>query len=251
MFCWHELVTAHTAQAAEFYREILGGTVQAFPMPAGEYAVLHVDGAAVAGFQPANAAHPMDAPSQWLSYVAVDDVDATCARATDAGATIVTAPHDMPIGRAAIMRDPQGARLALFRGNPDATDGTNPCGPGAVCWMELETRDVAAASAFYARVLGWTIAEQKMPFGDVHVARVGKEAVCSICQPGAGDTAKHSRWVPYFEIASVDSAAKRIRALGGRECTVPMDLPSLGRWFPAIDSVGAEVALMELERKAP
>lgn len=249
MFCWHELVTTRTQEAAAFYKEMLGGEVAEFPAAGGQYAVLTVDGAAVAGFQPANASHPTDVPSQWLAYVAVADVDATCAKVIAAGGSVATAPHDSPMGRGAFIRDPQGARIGLFCAKPGATDGTNPCGPGAPCWMELLTSDVPAAAAFYATVLGWNIVEQVFPFGTVHVAQAGPTHVCSLFPRPANDRLTHNRWYPYFQVASVDQAHKRVRALGGMEASAVMPLPSIGRWFPAADAVGAEVAFMEFEER--
>lgn len=250
MFCWHELVTPRSEDGAAFYKELFGGQVQSFPMGNGTYSIIHVEDQAVGGVQPHNSEHAMDAASQWLCYVAVPDVDACCARAVANGGTVQLAPHDNPMGRAAIIRDPQGARLAVFRANPGATDGTNPEGVGAVCWVELLTHDVPAAARFYAAVLGWTVDVKHMPFGDVHVGMAGGAPVCSMCARDPKDTQAYARWYPFFQVDNADHATKRIRALGGRESTVPMTLPSVGRWFPGVDAVGAEVAFMELEKPA-
>jgi len=57
-------------------------------------------------------------PSLWIPYVLVRDVDASAAKAESLGAEVTTAPEDIPgIGRYAMLRDPQGARLAVFLPN--------------------------------------------------------------------------------------------------------------------------------------
>ena len=58
-------------------------------------------------------------PPHWMSYVAVDDVDAAAAKAAELGGEIKVPPMDIPgIGRFAVFADPQGAHLSLFKGLP-------------------------------------------------------------------------------------------------------------------------------------
>ena len=55
-----------------------------------------------------------DASAAWATYVAVDDADAVAAAMVDLGATLVAEPEDAgPGGRAATLRDPQGAEIEL------------------------------------------------------------------------------------------------------------------------------------------
>lgn len=51
----------------------------------------------------------------WIPFIAVADVDAQVARAQELGAKVLVAPVDVPQGRASVIRDPQGAALALFQ----------------------------------------------------------------------------------------------------------------------------------------
>ena len=52
-----------------------------------------------------------DGPPQWDVDFWVDDVDATAARAAELGGTVVAGPFDLPIGRRAVLADPQGAHV--------------------------------------------------------------------------------------------------------------------------------------------
>jgi len=59
---------------------------------------------------------PADVPSYWSVYFKVDDVDKTFQKAIGLGAKEMVAPQDYPVGRFAILSDPQGAMFALFLG---------------------------------------------------------------------------------------------------------------------------------------
>jgi predicted enzyme related to lactoylglutathione lyase len=52
-------------------------------------------------------------PEQWMSYIAVDDVDARAAKAVAAGAKIWRPAFDVPeVGRIVLLSDPGGAGIA-------------------------------------------------------------------------------------------------------------------------------------------
>lgn len=57
----------------------------------------------------------------WL----VDSVDAALELMTGQGGELLTAPFDIPVGRAAVVRDPFGDLLVLV----DLSDGSYPIGP--------------------------------------------------------------------------------------------------------------------------
>lgn len=55
-------------------------------------------------------------PAHFMTYVAVDDVDANAKLATELGGGIVRGPMDIPnVGRMAIIQDPTGAMIATFK----------------------------------------------------------------------------------------------------------------------------------------
>jgi predicted enzyme related to lactoylglutathione lyase len=59
-----------------------------------------------------------DAAPHWHVTFAVDDADATAARAAELGGEVVAAPTDMPWVRIAVLRDPQGATFAINKFQP-------------------------------------------------------------------------------------------------------------------------------------
>jgi uncharacterized protein len=116
-FFWNELHTSDPAKALPFYEKVIGFSHRSMDMgPGGFYHILSkggVDRGGVTGHLQGGA------PPHWLPYVAVDEVDATIARARKLGATIPMSPEDIPgIGRFGVLQDPTGAVLAIMRPLP-------------------------------------------------------------------------------------------------------------------------------------
>jgi len=75
----------------------------------------------VASFQPIPAEQP-DTPAHWGVTFAVDDADATAARAAELGGTVVVAPVDAPWVRTTVIADPQGATFTASKFVPENKD---------------------------------------------------------------------------------------------------------------------------------
>jgi hypothetical protein len=61
-------------------------------------------------------------PPFWQPYVAVEDPDATTAKAKELGGAALMEPMDVPkVGRLAVLRDPQGATFGIIRPEPPAS----------------------------------------------------------------------------------------------------------------------------------
>jgi predicted enzyme related to lactoylglutathione lyase len=112
-FFWNELWARDAARAAAFYRDVFGFTVKEMAMEGMTYRVLERDGVSRAGIMTSEL---KDVPPMWLPYVAVDDCDATTARAGKLGATVHLPPTDIPtVGRFSVFADPSGATLAVIK----------------------------------------------------------------------------------------------------------------------------------------
>jgi predicted enzyme related to lactoylglutathione lyase len=66
---------------------------------------------------------PADTPSFWTIYFAVEDVDATVARAVSLGATVVDEATDTPYGRLVGLHDVTGAYVKLMGPNNEPVAG--------------------------------------------------------------------------------------------------------------------------------
>jgi predicted enzyme related to lactoylglutathione lyase len=112
-FYWNELMTRDLERAKKFYADTLGWTFD--PMSAGggpTYWIIKTGGEMVGGLFDISG-HDFDqVPESWMSYIAVDDVDARVAKAVKAGAQVMKPAFDIPgVGRIAILREPGGASI--------------------------------------------------------------------------------------------------------------------------------------------
>lgn len=55
-----------------------------------------------------------EAPTHWLTWFAVDDVDASTALVTQLGGQAMMPATDMPVGRASVVAGPQGEFFGLI-----------------------------------------------------------------------------------------------------------------------------------------
>ena len=110
-FHWNELLTSDVERAKRFYGETIGWTFQPMPMPDGAtYWMAMMAGKPVAGIFPTNRPEYKGVPEAWMSYLAVDDVDARVKKAAAAGAKLMKPIFDIPnVGRIAILTEPGGA----------------------------------------------------------------------------------------------------------------------------------------------
>ncbi len=115
---WTELMTRDLDVAVKYYADTCGWSYDTMPMQdgSGTYYMAKKGDQPVAGLMGfLDLPHLKDVPSHWLSYFAVDDVDAAAAATETAGGEIKRPPFDVPgIGRIAIVIDPAGAAIGLI-----------------------------------------------------------------------------------------------------------------------------------------
>lgn len=114
-FGWNELGTRDVPAAREFYGKVFGWTVEEQEVPGmGTYHIWkdgeHVRG----GMMDITGMAPDEAPANWLVYFTVPDADAAAETTKAAGGQVVNGPIDIPVGRMAVMADPQGAFFAVM-----------------------------------------------------------------------------------------------------------------------------------------
>jgi hypothetical protein len=112
-FHWNELRTRNAERAKKFYADTIGWTFEASSTPDGHtYWVALSGGGPVAGLFPLTSPRFDGVPESWMSFLAVDNVDARVAKAVAAGAELVMPIFDVPdVGRIAMLREPGGAGI--------------------------------------------------------------------------------------------------------------------------------------------
>jgi hypothetical protein len=119
-FCWNELVTPDRDAAARFFGALLGWRRDDQDMPTGPYTVFRQGEQMVAGMMDLSQM-PEGVPPHWMSYIAVDDVDAVAARVQDLGGQVHVPPTDIPtVGRFCVIAEPGGAVVSLITMAPEA-----------------------------------------------------------------------------------------------------------------------------------
>lgn len=107
-------------------------------------------------------------------------------------------------------------------------------------WHDLITTDTAAAKAFYAQVLGWSM--QGFPgqedYTVVSAGSIGVGGIMSIPAPALARGAPCC-WQGYIAVPDVDDWAARIQAKKGSVVQAPQDIPNVGRFAVVADLHGA------------
>ena len=105
---WSELVSADVEASKAFFTNIAGWSINEMPMPEGVYNVCMLGETPVAGImgtEQIEADHPV--PAHWMTYIAVEDVDASVTRVAGLGGEVIRPAFDVPgVGRIAIVKDP-------------------------------------------------------------------------------------------------------------------------------------------------
>lgn len=245
-FVWYEMMAADAAAAADFYADAVGWTARAAegaPMPYILFAAPDGQDAAGCMALPAAAreagAHPF-----WLGYVAVDDVDASVAKALQLGGSVYAPADDIPgVGRFAMLGDPQGAAIGIFKFTAPGMGDAAGMAPGHGGWRELYAADAPVVFDFYAQLFGWTKGEA-MPMGEMGVYQIilhgGQMLGGMMTKP---KEMPRPAWGYYFVVDGIDEAVARVTKHGAQIINGPMEVPGGGWIIQGIDPHGAMFAL--------
>jgi uncharacterized protein len=252
-FSYADLATDDADGAKEFYGGLFGWELEDVPVPdSPPYTLAKIGGMTVAALYQRREDVP--GPPAWLSYVTVEDAEATASKAGELGATTISEPFDvMEIGRMAVIADPTGAVFAIWQ--PIQSIGAQLVNdPGAMTMNQLNTGDPEAAQRFYTELFGWrfdSLAEAEAVDTDVAGQQYwgiyngerlnGGMMPLSQAGPGAPPA-----WLVYFTAADLDASVARIGELGGG-VIVPATRVQSGRFAVAHDPQGAVFALFEGE----
>lgn len=122
---------------------------------------------------------------------------------------------------------------------------------GAPVWAESLTNDLAADTAFYEGLFGWTSADSGEAFGHYTTFSLpggeGREAMGLMpCPPGMAPSRTLSL---HFGTADCDATAAKAKTLGAAVIAEPQDVADMLRFAMLLDPQGASFGLVE--GKAP
>jgi uncharacterized protein len=107
-FTWNELATTDLAAAKSFYQDVFGWGLSD-EGSSDTAALFTVDGNVTCG---AHTAGEGEFPA-WSVWFSVDDCDASAAKVTELGGSVLMPPDDMDFGRGSVVADPHGAVFGI------------------------------------------------------------------------------------------------------------------------------------------
>lgn len=123
---------------------------------------------------------------------------------------------------------------------------------GRFVWHELLTNDVAAALAFYTKVVGWKTQDfEGNPSYKLLVGSRGPSSGVMEMPEEARSMGARPNWTTYIGTPDVDATSNRVEELGGRILRAPADIPNVGRFSIVQDPQGATFALFTSPPNSP
>ncbi len=238
---WIELPAPDPVRAAAFYSKLFEWQVEEPDEAERRIAYLHDK--PVAGFMPKY----QPGRTEWLTYVCVDDADATAEAVRQAGGHVIFEPADvLDAGRAAVFADTTDARFAVWQ--PRKQHGAVLVNePGTLRRNELETRQPELAIPFYQAVFGWQPVSENVGPRRLYDWHLYDRTVAGMLPMDDSHPAElPSHWMVYFDVADVDDTAERVRHIGGTVYVPPSDV-SVGRFAVLGDSQGAVFGALRLK----
>ncbi|MEO0370662.1 MAG: VOC family protein [Pseudomonadota bacterium] len=226
-FVWTDLSSYDTAASCRFYEAVFGwqthdmGRMLAdaddrFGMDQVSYQIASVGDQTAAGiFDMPPFFQKIKMPPFWMSYLAVDDLDAVVARAkTIEGVIVDVEPTAFGDGRMALIRDPMGAGFTCYDG-PSIDSKGDGSDHGRMVWNELITSDIGAVEAFYRVVLGLTVVPDRDYEARVKLQNAQGQDVAGIQAVKEDQRSSKVYWMPFFSVDTLSAFGPRIDAAGG------------------------------------
>jgi len=113
--CWNELMTDNVDQAGKFYANLFNWKPETVNMTGEAYTIFKKGEQGTSGMM-GKPAMAKNAPTSWLAYFAVGNVDQIAKKTSELGGKVKHQPTDIPtVGRFAILEDPQGAVFGVLQ----------------------------------------------------------------------------------------------------------------------------------------
>lgn len=235
-FLWFDLLTEDVEASKAFYASMFGWRYHT-DADGGPVRIVNKNGREIGAiFNHDTTAEEVE--SQWIGSLSVDDVDAATDLLVQRGGKVFRGPAEVARGRYAIVADPQGAVLALFRGRaPDQLPAT--LDHGDWFWPELWGNDGVAAVEFYRELVGYE--PRRMGERYAVMERDGKAYV------GVGQAPFEVRphWLAGILVADIGEAQRAVEHFGGEVLIGASERFGAGSTVLARDPAGAVFLMHE------
>lgn len=161
----------------------------------------------------------MGMPHFWMSYIAVDSVAETVAKARALGGIIELEQTLTDNDMVALIRDPQGAGFTVYEGNSLAVTRTENQA-NTLIWNELHVSDVKKVLPFYQGIFAWQIEPKDNKNEHWCIIDTQGKTIGNIIEIPNEIKGKYEYWVCTFGVSNLKHSKEKILSLGG---TVVMD----------------------------
>lgn len=243
-FVWYDLLTTDPEGAKRFYGGLFGWTFDDGGEESPVFTTILHNGRPIGGIAATQEMEREVNSSQWVSNLSVPDVDRAVAEVRRLGGTVEAEPRDLPNrGRFAVVRDNQGALLALVS-SPTGDPPLDRTEVGGWLWTELWTRDAEASLAFYRGLVGYEHSEwDDQASGDYFLLQRGGANLAGVL---AYDLDRvQPNWLPYILVEDPLSMVERVEELGGRVLLPPDPEVRGGSVAIIADPSGAAVTIQK------
>ncbi len=226
-FCWVDLLAHDMTSAKQFYGGLFGWACEDQDTQGGPpYAIFRLNGHQVAGMgQMQDEMKSQGIPPFWNSYINVEDVEATVAKAVELGGTLAMPPMQvLDAGWMAFIQDPTGGNVAVWKKNRHfGAELVNDV--GSYCWNELATRDMDQAKEFYGQLFGWEYELNPNSPAPYFIIKNQGEMNGGIMAMDENWGDIPPCWTVYFTVADANDFSAKLQGLGGRVLHGPFDSP--------------------------
>jgi hypothetical protein len=116
---------------------------------------------------------------------------------------------------------------------------------GKFVWYDQMSNDLPGAEAFYAKVVGWTLAPNTMNQQRYTLLKAGETMVGGLMPIPADAKGARPAWMGYIAVDDVKAYADKVRAAGGAIHREPTAIPNVGTFAVAADPQGAGFLLFK------
>jgi predicted enzyme related to lactoylglutathione lyase len=244
---WSDLVTPDLDVAKHFYAGLFGWTFRDVPGDP-NYQLALLNGMPLAGLYRKPLTGGQSQQPHWLTFLAVQDVDATQRTVVRHGGKVISAPHDyQQRGRQAVLADPDGAVFAVLAA-PAGDPPDYTAEPGERIWASLMVKNAGRETEFYQSVFGYEVydlAGEGESGGQHYVLAGDSYARLGLNALPADSMRRRPHWLNFIRVADAADASRKTVVLGGRVLVEPRMDRHGGRLAILADPSGAPFGVME------
>jgi len=213
-FVWFDLLSENPQEVQHFYKALFGWRFSADENLPG-YVVIYKDEKPIGGMVHHDGKDPNVPESFWMVSLSIEDVDQAASAVKTLNGQVIDGPMDVKgRGRMAVVRDAEGAKLALLRSvNGDPPDvGADT---GEWLWVDLFTHDAEKAKEFYSALVGYNTRTVELEGNHTYnLLRWGNRSFAGLVTLPWKDVGPN--WLPYIKVDDLEGTINMAEKLGGK-----------------------------------